>query len=121
MHDDGVVTDVLQTPVLEKYDEHGYFRHDSRFPYPELWSTKFQWLPCDVEFIGPSGDEVRIVSYINNLPAAKHRDLYHIIEKVISKSIQPWNEVSSWNDPNESVMRISHVGGDQTQIKHATR
>lgn len=55
----------------------------------KLFSTKFQWLPCDVEF---EEDGCRIVSYINNLHPQKHKDLYQIIEKVIAKTIPLWNE-----------------------------
>lgn len=56
----------------------------------KLFSTKFQWLPCDVEFEEEGG--CRIVSYINNLHPQKHKDLYQVIEKVIAKAIPLWDE-----------------------------
>ena len=55
---------------------------------PNFWSKAYQWLPCDVEFIG---DEVKITSYINNLHPNLHQDLYSVIEDFITKSIPLWN------------------------------
>ncbi|KAL4904320.1 hypothetical protein BDW74DRAFT_29391 [Aspergillus multicolor] len=55
----------------------------------EEYSKRFQWLPCNVEF-GPEG-ECRIVSYINNLHPIKHRDLYRVIEQIITRTIPLWN------------------------------
>ena len=57
------------------------------------WSTKFQWLPCDVDV---SGNGSKIVSYINNLQPQKHDDLYPIIEQVIGKTIPLWNQTLSY-------------------------
>ncbi|KAJ5867720.1 hypothetical protein N7534_002273 [Penicillium rubens] len=58
-----------------------------------IWSSKFQWLPCEVEFTGPPGStDVRISSYINNLHPTNH-EMYSAIETVISGSIKQWNEV----------------------------
>lgn len=58
----------------------------------KLFSTKFQWLPCDVEFAEDDGEQgCRIVSYINNLNPQKHKDLYQVIEKVITKTIPLWD------------------------------
>jgi hypothetical protein len=59
----------------------------------ELWSRRFQWLPCEVKFQGDEGTDVKITSYINNIYPALHTDLYALIEKFISKSIPLWNEV----------------------------
>ncbi|RDW92924.1 DUF4246 domain-containing protein [Aspergillus mulundensis] len=55
----------------------------------EQYSKRFQWLPCNVD-IGQDG-ECRIVSYINNLHPAKHMDLYHVIEQIITRTIPLWN------------------------------
>ncbi|PWY95979.1 hypothetical protein BO94DRAFT_600986, partial [Aspergillus sclerotioniger CBS 115572] len=55
------------------------------------WTNKFQWLPCEVQFTGRE-TEVRITSYINNLHP-KNRRAYTAIEKLISTSIEPWNQV----------------------------
>ncbi|OQE21524.1 hypothetical protein PENFLA_c014G04830 [Penicillium flavigenum] len=58
-----------------------------------IWSSKFQWLPCEVEFTGPPGSkDVRISSYINNLHPT-NREMYSAIEAVISGSIKQWNEI----------------------------
>ncbi|CAI7580958.1 unnamed protein product [Penicillium pancosmium] len=54
-----------------------------------VFSKSFQWLPCEVEF---TEEGCKIVSYINNLHPEKHRDLYGVIEKVISKTIPLWNK-----------------------------
>ena len=56
------------------------------------YSARFQWLPCDVDV---SGNEVKIVSYINNLHPQNHHELYPIIEKIIQLSIGPWEAALS--------------------------
>ncbi|GFF34443.1 hypothetical protein IFM46972_04225 [Aspergillus udagawae] len=53
------------------------------------YSRHFQWLPCEVKFNG--NGECQIASYINNLHPAKHRDLYHVIEKILTQIIPLWN------------------------------
>ncbi|RMJ21872.1 hypothetical protein PHISP_07263 [Aspergillus sp. HF37] len=63
----------------------GYPRH-SHNPY----SNHFQWLPCEVKF--DSNGECQIASYINNLHPAKHRDLYRVIEQVLTRTIPLWNK-----------------------------
>ncbi|KFY47191.1 hypothetical protein V495_02065 [Pseudogymnoascus sp. VKM F-4514 (FW-929)] len=55
------------------------------------WSSRFQWLPCQVEFTGDEGTDVAITSYINNLSPTHHKPLYGVIEKLISLAIEPWN------------------------------
>lgn len=55
------------------------------------WSPNYQRLPCEVEFLGDSGTEIRVTSYINNLHPL-HKGLYHAIEKLISLAIKPWND-----------------------------
>ncbi|CAO2649124.1 Nn.00g100730.m01.CDS01 [Neocucurbitaria sp. VM-36] len=72
----------------------------------ELWSSRFQWLPCNVTF--PDGENAKINSYINNLHPADHKDLYNVIEKIITKAIPFWNIVcqSYSNGPLESTQRI---------------
>lgn len=66
----------------------GYSRRsrDSHNPY----SNHFQWLPCDVKF--DSNGECQIASYINNLHPAKHRDLYRVIEQVLTRTVALWNK-----------------------------
>ncbi|KAI9689597.1 MAG: hypothetical protein M1822_010249 [Bathelium mastoideum] len=62
-------------------------------PTNQLWSTRFQWLPCEVKFKEDTGTDVRITSYINNLRPDTNKNLYHVIEKFISKAIPLWNLV----------------------------
>jgi hypothetical protein len=62
-------------------------------PMMEFYSMKFQWLPCDVAFIGDEGTDVKITSYVNNLHPRKHAKLYGTIEKFISLAIPLWNDV----------------------------
>ncbi|EEP82469.1 predicted protein [Uncinocarpus reesii 1704] len=68
------------------------------------WSTKFQWLPCNISFVptAPSGDQsaanfgsesfrCKINSYINNLHPDDHGDLYSILEEIITRTVPLWN------------------------------
>ncbi len=56
-----------------------------------FWSSNYQCLPCEVEFLKSSGTEVQITSYINNLHPT-HKSLYQSVEKLISLAIKPWND-----------------------------
>ncbi|EAW23420.1 DUF4246 domain-containing protein [Aspergillus fischeri NRRL 181] len=59
-----------------------------------IYSLRYQWLPCEVEFCGPAGStDVRITSYINNLHPREQRPFYRTLEGVISKVVKPWNEI----------------------------
>ncbi|KAH6909367.1 hypothetical protein BKA70DRAFT_1426494 [Coprinopsis sp. MPI-PUGE-AT-0042] len=51
------------------------------------YSTKFQWLPCEVDI---TGDKPRIISYINNLRPEENADLYEVVEDVIAAAIPLW-------------------------------
>ncbi|KAL2862716.1 DUF4246 domain-containing protein [Aspergillus lucknowensis] len=55
----------------------------------EGYSRRFQWLPCDVKLT--SDGECHIASYINNLHPEQHRGLYHIIDKILTRTIPLWN------------------------------
>ncbi|KAB5545812.1 hypothetical protein GE09DRAFT_220286 [Coniochaeta sp. 2T2.1] len=77
------------------------------------WSTRFQWLPCEVEFTGKDDDTVRITSYINNLHPAKHQALYHTIEKVIGLSVPLWNDVLMY-EAGRTPPRILTFGAEWT-------
>lgn len=55
---------------------------------PDSYSKKFQWLPCEVDVYGGGA---KITSYINNLHPQKHKNLYGVIEKIISCAIPLWN------------------------------
>jgi hypothetical protein len=67
---------------------HGYADHNN---LAQLCSTRFQWLPSEVQFVSDKGTDVQITSYINNLHPIKHKELYRIIEKTIGRSIPLWN------------------------------
>ncbi|CAG7921996.1 unnamed protein product [Penicillium olsonii] len=67
------------------------------------YSKRFQWLPCDVELLN---DTCHIVSYINNAHPIHHKDLYGVIEQIISRALPLWNQsLSEIIDP-----RIEYKG-----------
>lgn len=78
-----------------------------------LWSSRFQWLPCDVEF--PDGKTAKIISYINNLHPARHSGLYAIIEKFISKAVPLWHIVWRWTTDGFKRERIDGSIGAQRE------
>jgi hypothetical protein len=79
---------VVPSPVDQAEKSDG----GSEYPgFRSLWSHRFQWLPCNVSF--PDGENAEIDSYINNLHPQDHKDLYHIIEKIITKAVPFWNIV----------------------------
>ena len=59
------------------------------------WSRRYQSLPCEVAFVagceGHNDTDVEITSYINGLHP-DHKDMYQIIEQVLSRCIKPWND-----------------------------
>ncbi|KGO41083.1 Protein of unknown function DUF4246 [Penicillium expansum] len=56
------------------------------------WSTNYQALPCEVEFVGDAeSTKVRLASYINNLHPM-HQDLYRSIETLVGRVIPLWND-----------------------------
>ncbi|KAJ3576459.1 hypothetical protein NP233_g415 [Leucocoprinus birnbaumii] len=73
------------------------------------FSTKFQWLPCDVDI---SEDTPKIVSYINNLHPRKHSDLYHVIEQILGHVIPLWNATLSPLRETEFPERIVYSSAD---------
>ncbi|KAG9942583.1 hypothetical protein KCU85_g9184, partial [Aureobasidium melanogenum] len=76
----------------------------STSPYHSL---QFQWLPCDVHFQGE--DDVKIVSYINNLHPREHPELYRVIEKIVAKAVPLWDQV------------LSHTGGSLCEYNGTTK
>ncbi|OIW27037.1 hypothetical protein CONLIGDRAFT_635262 [Coniochaeta ligniaria NRRL 30616] len=80
------------------------------------WSTRFQWLPCEVEFTSDPDKEVdvRITSYINNLHPTKHHGLYRTIEKIISLSVPLWNDVLMYESGIRTPLRIVTFGAEWT-------
>lgn len=54
-----------------------------------FYSDRFQWLPCEVAFTG--NEEVKITSYVNNLPPKDHKPLYKAIEAIIARTLPMWD------------------------------
>jgi hypothetical protein len=68
-----------------------------------FWSYNRQWLPSEVEFTKPASTDVRLTSYVNDL-SPTHISLYKSLEKIISLSIEPWNDClikgqAGWEEP----------------------
>ncbi|CAG7942647.1 unnamed protein product [Penicillium salamii] len=55
----------------------------------DAFSKRFQWLPCEVKLLD---DTCQIESYINNAHPVQHKDLYGVLEKIISRVIPLWNQ-----------------------------
>ncbi|THZ12470.1 hypothetical protein D6C90_10377 [Aureobasidium pullulans] len=53
--------------------------------------------------------DVRITSYINGLHP-RHQSLYHAIEKLVSASIEPWNDVLIKQSRGHFPTRIKTYG-----------
>jgi hypothetical protein len=79
---------VVPSPLHEKEVSEGIGFEDHLL---KLWSHQFQWLPCEVSF--PDGENAQIDSYINNLHPTDHKELYRVIEKIITKAVPLWNIV----------------------------
>ena len=80
---------------------------------PQRFSEHFQWLPCEVDFTGEptsTGNGVKITSYINNVHPFFHKSLYQTIEKLVSLSIAPWNDVLVWRGRGRTPPRIKTFG-----------
>lgn len=82
------------------------YGYDSRST-PNSYSEKFQWLPCDVEFTEDDG--CRIVSYINNAHPVKHRQLYEVVDKIITQAVPLWNQTLVYRPHNERRIHYSSV------------
>ena len=63
-----------------------------------LLSTKFQWLPCEVDI---AGGKARITSYINNLHPLQHADVYRAAEEVLTAALPMfgamYDRVMTWD------------------------
>ncbi|KAF6818655.1 DUF1665 domain containing protein [Colletotrichum plurivorum] len=76
---------VPKTGILDEMFRKG--KHVPRLP----WSPYFQLLPCEVRF--PDAQNAKIVSYVSNLHPQDHVDVYHLLEKIITKAMPLWNLV----------------------------
>lgn len=86
--------ELLQPPPEEDTIIKGQYGRRAWGRGMKAYSTKFQWLPCDVQFIGGNDDanKCQIASYVNNLHPKKNHDLYQVIEQIIAKAIPLWDE-----------------------------
>lgn len=71
----------------------------------QYYSKKFQWLASDVRFTG-IGNNVCFTSPINNLHPHRHRPLYGAIERLISESIEEWEQVLMYRTLQRNGPRI---------------
>jgi hypothetical protein len=60
----------------------------------DLWSTKFQWLPCEVDI---SGDKPKILTYINNLHHLELSSAYDLT------SLTPYSSLLAFLDSRGAV------------------
>ena len=99
------------------------------------YSRNFQWLPCTVDISEehckyvsyPASKKTsksfsvspRITSYINNLHPLKHKNLYHLIERIIDAAIPLWNmtlgplDFCDWSN----YLRVEYTGSRNHYIK----
>jgi len=66
-----------------------------------IWSRRFQWLPCDVEFA--DGNKAKIISYVNNLHPQRHADMYPVLEQLITAAVPLWHIV--WKKTTKQDLR----------------
>lgn len=88
--------EVIPGPTKRNEDEdlYRYVGHsNSHSGLFEVASTRFQWLPCEVDL---TGEHPRIESYINNLHPTHHAALYPVIEQIIGKCLPAWDIVYRW-------------------------
>ncbi|KAE8376071.1 hypothetical protein BDV26DRAFT_282977 [Aspergillus bertholletiae] len=112
-----------QGEVAPRHDQDREYMEDvtgnCRMAEKMLFSHRFQWLPCEVEFCGPVGStDVRITSYVNNLHPSRQHSFYKILEQVISRVIKPWNEILIKREPYYDSRHIrSRQGRAPRRIK----
>ncbi|KAG6848056.1 hypothetical protein H0H93_003797, partial [Arthromyces matolae] len=101
--------ETLPNPSSEAFPWH--YRLDD--PATNPYSTKFQWLPCEVDISGGDG-QAKITSYINNLHPENHKDIYHILSELIARTIPLWNLSLT------PVHRLSQGRFNPSRIKYTT-
>lgn len=88
--------EVLPAPPDGESNDHSSGRIPRRMLDLPVLSTKFQWMPCDIDLSKDGG--CRILSYINNAHPVKHRALYEVIEKIISRTVPLWEAALTEKD-----------------------
>ncbi|PGG99365.1 hypothetical protein AJ79_08559 [Helicocarpus griseus UAMH5409] len=101
-------------PYLKRESGHRRSKHRNHSERRcNQYSHDFQWLPCEVKF-RPTTEasnskgsfRCEITSYINNLHPHDHRELYSVIEEIITWTIPLWNATLSsvdWRLAEESI------------------
>lgn len=67
----------------------GFNHFDNRLP--EFWGS-CHWLPSEIKLLG---EGVKITSYINNLHPVRHKELYAVLEQLVSTVVPLWEECLS--------------------------
>ncbi|KAJ7226606.1 hypothetical protein C8J57DRAFT_1389174 [Mycena rebaudengoi] len=105
--------EVVLVPPASEGEENEYIQ----LMYPsKLWSTKFQWLPCDVGF--SAGGGVKVASYVNNLHPVKHRTLYPLLEQVMSAAVPLWDEVLGFVGSDPDIKNYRRMPVDQANYEY---
>ena len=86
---------------------------------PNIWSTKFQWLPSDFQVSVDGKAEIK--SYINNLHPVTHRGLYSTLEKIFSRFVPMFNLVLDDLSRKTHKMRRVEIDLLQRPKKHRDR
>ena len=105
-------TQLLPEPQREKGERDTWRGFNSK---SSIYSHKFQWLPCDVEF---TTDGCRIASYINNLHPGENRPLYDVIEKILSRSIPLWNaSLTEYREQRINYTKVEYLEEAVADVK----
>lgn len=104
-----------QVPPWQEAQSETFVFHNAN-----TFSTKFQWLPCDVRFEEEDDNLVKIASYINNLHPAEHKDLYRALERLIAAALPLWSLVLGYTKSHEDArwtarddLRVPSANGPQ--------
>ncbi|EME79070.1 uncharacterized protein MYCFIDRAFT_116770 [Pseudocercospora fijiensis CIRAD86] len=96
----------IVVPVPEKKHLHvERFAGKSRHPPLHFYSSRFQWLPCEISF--GENENVKITSYINNLHPKFHQPLYETLERIIAKTVPMWDATLSGDSLYKRAPRLN--------------
>ncbi|KAL1618746.1 hypothetical protein SLS56_010437 [Neofusicoccum ribis] len=105
--------ELIPVPPAEEGIETEYDSNKVMPTPTNLWSTKFQWLPCEAKFT--TNGNIKIESYINNLHPIKHKALYPLVEQVLDAAVPLWDEVLGFvgtNPFSDEYKRIDSKDAD---------
>lgn len=106
-------SEMVVAPQAQDLVPNQTYRDSIVFDDLKRWSTKFQWLPCEVAFAKDKDAKVTITSYINELHPQKHNELYSSIESLIEYSIPAWNEVLLKSKGGRTPLRITTMSAPE--------